>query len=130
MKFTKTILSVLLLATVSMFGCKSKSAKELIVNKWKMTNISGGDAAQMPDSIKTMMYNTATMEFMKDGKYEMTMPGNEKGGKWKISDDGKTLTTMDADGSNSEDADIVEISGDKCVVKNKKDNTTITMAKK
>ena len=130
MKLTKTILSVLLLATISIFGCKSKSAKELIVNKWKLTNISGGESGQMADSIKTQLYNTATMEFMKDGKYEMTMTGRDKGGIWKISDDGKTLTTSDADGSNSEDAEIVEISADKCIVKNKKDNTTITMAKK
>ncbi len=131
MKLTKLFAAVLLVTTVALVSCKSKSAKDLIVNKWKISNVSGGEAGKMSDSIKTEIYSKATMEFMKDGKYMMSMMGEPgKGGTYSVSDDGKTLTTTDEGSTNPEAADIVEISKDKCVIKNKKEDMTITLVSK
>jgi hypothetical protein len=129
MKLKKLFTAALLLTTVVMMSCKGKSAKDMIVNNWKFTNISGGDASQMPDSIKTEILSSATMEFTKDGKFNVTMMGSKTSGTYSVSDDGKTLTTTD-EGKTAETAEILEISKDKIVLKNPKDQSTLTLGVK
>ena len=130
MKLTKLFAAVLLLTTVAMVSCKSKTAKDLIVNKWKVTNISGSQAAQMSDSVKTQIYSTATMEFTKDGKFVSAGMGPTKGGTYSLSEDGKTLTTTDEGSSTPDILAIDEISKDKMVVEDKKGEMKVTFAVK
>ena len=127
MKLTKLLTAFLLFTTVAVVSCKSKSAKELIINKWKVTDISGKGVAEMPDSAKAKMYATARMEFMKDGKFETSDMGNGvKKGTYSISDDGKTLTSTDEGSSNPDILEIVEITKDKMVINDKKGDVKVT----
>ena len=67
MKLNKLLIVTILSAFVFIIGCKTETAKDLLVRKWKFTEITGPDAAKIPDSVKTKMFATAIMEFKKDG---------------------------------------------------------------
>lgn len=76
------------LATLILFLCSltgySQTAKELI-GKWKLvkqTNING-TVSTPKDTYQV---------FMEDGKFQGLHNGNSRNGKWKLSDDNKTLT--------------------------------------
>ena len=130
MKLTKLFTAVVLVAGITMVSCKNKSPKELIVNKWKVTSISGTQATAMPDSVKTQIYSSAVMEFTKDGKFMTTGFGSSKGGTYSVSDDGKTLTSTD-DGSSTPDIlSILEISKDKMIIEDKKGEMKVTFSAK
>ncbi len=118
MKLTQLSAVVLLAGTIVFAGCKENSAKDLIVKKWKFSEISGPDAAQIPDSIKKIMFETSTMEFKKDGTYEQTggMSNNVQKGTYSLSEDGKTLISKE-EGSNADTVIIVELSKTKMVVR-------------
>ena len=130
MKLTKLFAAILMLSTITMTSCKSKSAKDLIVNKWKITNITGTHADQMSDSMKTQVYANAAMEFTKDGKFMSSGMGNTKGGTYSISDDGKTLTSTDEGSTTPDILTIDEISGDKMVIEDKKEGMKVTFVAK
>ena len=130
MKLTKLITVVLLVTAIAIASCKSKSAKDLIVNKWKVTNVSGTQLNDLTDSMKTVIYATATMEFTNDGKFISSGMGPTKGGTYSVSDDGKTLTTTDEGSTTPDMLDIAEISKDKMVVKDKKEDMQITFGVK
>ena len=129
MKFTKLFASVLLLALVAMVSCKSKSAKELIVNKWKVTNIDGAPA-DMTDSMKNVVYASATMEFTKDGKFISSGMGPSKSGTYSLSDDGKTLSTTDEGSTIADVLTVEEISDNKMVVNVTKEKMKVSFAVK
>ena len=129
MKFTKLFALVLLVAIVALASCKSKSAKELIVNKWKVTNIDGAPS-DMTDSMKNVVYATATMEFTRDGKFISTGMGPAKNGTYSLSNDGKTLSTTD-DGSTIADVlNVEEISDSKLIVNVTKEKMKVSFAVK
>ena len=150
MKLTRSILVILLAVTVTLISCKSKTAKELVVNKWKITEMSGKGVADMPDSAKARIYRDATMEFLKDGKFITSGMDNEaKTGTYSISDDGKTMISTNDDDVNtsvnsdtsqipsigsdkqhirtsySDTLNILEISANKLVVEDKKGNVKV-----
>ena len=129
MKFTKLFASVLLVAIVAMVSCKSKSAKELIVNKWKVTNIDGAPS-DMTDSMKNVVYATATMEFTKDGKFISSGMGPSKNGSYSLSDDGKTLSTTDEGSTIADVLTVEEISDSKMVVNVTKEKMKVSFAVK
>ena len=126
MKLTKLFAAALLVSTITMVSCKDKSAKDLIVNKWHVTNISGARATDIPDSVKTQMYSSAVMEFMKDGKFSTTGFGAAKGGTYSVSDDGKSLISTDEGSSSADSLTIVEISKAKMVIEDKKSDMKVT----
>ena len=129
MKLTKLFALVLLVAIVAMVSCKSKSAKELIVNKWKVTNIDGAPS-DMTDSMKNVVYATASMEFTRDGKFNSTGMGPAKNGTYSLSDDGKTLSTTD-DGSTIADVlNVEELSDSKLIVNVTKEKMKVSFAVK
>ena len=131
MKLTKSFTAIILVAAVTLISCKAKTPKELIVNKWKLTEISGTGAATIPDSIKTKVISTAWIQFMKDGKFEASdMGAGQIKGTYFISEDGKTLSTTD-DGKTTPDVlELVEIVKDKMVVNDKKNDVKMTWAPK
>ena len=129
MKFTKLFASVLLVAIVAIAGCKSKSAKEMIVNKWKVTNIDGAPS-DMTDSMKNVVYATATMEFTKDGKFISSGMGPSKNGTYSLSDDGKTLSTTDEGSTIADVLNVEELSNSKMIVNVTKEKMKVSFAAK
>ena len=131
MKLKHLLSGILFLAAVAVIGCKGKPSKDMVVNKWKISNLSGGMAKDMPDSVKKEMSDKLTLEFTKDGKYMMTGGGADEKGDYTISDDLKTLTMTrggTGNGGKSMPHDINELSKDKVVLTEKESNTQITLA--
>ncbi|MEP7238983.1 MAG: hypothetical protein ABI685_13985, partial [Ferruginibacter sp.] len=71
MKLLRLSSIALLLGALFFAGCKGKSAKELIVNKWKLTDVSGENAKDMSDTEKKEMKEKFVLELTKDGKVSM-----------------------------------------------------------
>ena len=133
MKPSNLFIATILLASLFITGCKTESAKDLLVKKWKFTEITGPDAAQIPDSVKTKMFATAIMEFKKDGSYEQSggmKEGVEKG-TYTLSDDGKTIISKSGGSGMGDTVMILELSKTKMVVapktKSAGQNLTLTM---
>lgn len=100
--------SAFLLMLTLFAACKTKSPKELVVGKWKMKDISGGDAAQIPDSVKARMISTSVMEFMADNKYSLSgMDAGAQTGTYSLSDDGKMLS-ITPDASKIKEVDTIK----------------------
>ena len=107
-------------------GCKSKSANELIINKWHLYEMSGKDSESIPDSIKTKMFKEASIEFMKDGKYQtMGMGEGLKKGTFHFSTDEKTIITTE-DGGMPDTVAILELTSTKMIVKDPKADVKIS----
>ncbi|MCX6313920.1 MAG: lipocalin family protein [Sphingobacteriales bacterium] len=131
MKSTKLMVALVVLVTIFMIGCKGKSAKELIVKKWKISDISGNGAKDLTDSIKKILYTTATMEFTKEGKYITTDPqSGTNTGSYTLSADGKTLISNNEGSTVKDSLDIVELSATKFIVSNKKEDVKIVFEAK
>lgn len=142
MNLKKLFFAPLLLGAVVMFSCNSKSegdksggdkketssastsAKDVIVNKWVLSDVT---AEGMPDSVKAQMIGKVSIELKADGTYAAMTDGKEEKGTWKLSDDGKSLTTTEDGKTEGETVEIAEISKDKAVFNSKKDNMTMTM---
>lgn len=88
----KKIIFLVLLSASIFISCKSSKPKDLIVNKWRIIDVSV-PGMTMPDSIKNQLMQ-GTMEFTKDGKLLLSGMGNDQSGTYTISDDGKTLTVV------------------------------------
>jgi hypothetical protein len=116
MKISKLILAAVLVAGTIMVGCKGKGPKDFIVNKWKITDVSGGEAAQMTDSIKKVFLSSAVMDFQKDGKYSRTAFGQTENGAYSLSEDGKSLTTTPEGGKTPETVKVEELTKSKLVI--------------
>jgi len=129
MKLIKVSSMALLLATLFFAGCKGKSAKELIVNKWKLTEVSGEGIKDMTDAEKKEMTEKFVLDLTKDGKVSMTGMGETpKTGTYTVSEDGKTLLlTRDGD-SNAEPQDINELKADKLVITSIKDKMKLSFS--
>jgi len=133
MKCTKLPVLIFLTVPIAFIGCKERPAKELIINKWKFTEISGPGAELMPDSIKKKIYATATMNFKKDGSYEQTggMDGGTRKGVYSLSDDGKTIYSKKNDSDNTDTMIVLQISKTKMLVSpkttGKDENIRVTM---
>lgn len=116
MKFSKLLLTALVIGGTFLASCKSKGPKDFIVNKWKITDVSGGEAAQMSDSLKKVFISSAVMDFQKDGKYSRTAMGETENGTYSLSEDGKSLTTTPESGKNVETVKVEELSKNKLVL--------------
>ncbi len=131
MKLIRLSSVVLLLGALFFTGCKGKSAKELIVNKWKLTEVSGEGVKDMSDAEKKEMTEKFILELTKDGKVSMTGMGETpKTGNYTVSDDEKTLLlTRDGD-SKAEPQDINELKADKLVITSVKDKLKLSFSAK
>ncbi len=120
----KRILFLLVTAfTVALVSCKSNKPKDLIVNKWRITNIDVPNMP-LPDSVKAVVMK-GTMEFTKDGKLILTGMGNDQSGTYTMSDDGKTLFVVTK--GKTESNDILELTSSKMVLSDKTNNSKITV---
>jgi hypothetical protein len=112
-------------------GCKSKSAKELIVNKWKLTELSGENAKELPEKEKKEMTDKLVMELTKDGKVSMSgMWDTPKTGTYSLSDDGKTLFLVHDGDTKAEPQIINELKEGKLVITSEKDKMVLNFSAK
>lgn len=123
----KVILIALFFAAIIFTGCSNKP-KDMIVKKWKITDMTMSGQS-MPDSAKNMISN-GTLEFTKDGKMSLTGmgTGGDQSGTYTLSDDGKILTVV-TDGK-SETNDVTELSKSKLVIVDKAKNNSLTAVPK
>lgn len=127
MKLKHVLSGILFLAAVVVIGCKGKPSKDMVVNKWKISDLSGNKTKDLPDSIKKQLMDKVTMEFTKDGNYSITGIDNDQKGTYTISDDLKTLTINHEGGVKAEVNDIDELSKSKLVLTDKQTSTKITL---
>lgn len=122
MKLVKHLFAAtLLLTAVTMLSCKGKSPKDMIVNKWSLTDMSGEGAKGMTDEDKKTMVGKVIMELTKDGKISMTGMGDEaKVGTYKLSDDGKTLDLTREGSDKADPHEVNELTESKLVITEKK----------
>ena len=118
----KRIIALLLLSSFLFIGCKEKP-KDLIVKKWRVTDISVPGQV-LPDSIKNNI-KQGTMEFTKDGKLNLTGMGmgGDKSGTYTLSEDGKTLTVVT---NGQPEVSDVELSKTKLTIHDKANGSTLT----
>lgn len=121
MKMKQIFAGLLLVAAVSLSACKGKP-KDMLAQKWKLTDVSG-----IPESEKNNFLKGADLEFTKDGKYHSVVSGKEENGTYTLSDDGKSLSMIPT--SNPEGIiNVIELTKDKFV--GEKNNIVITCAPK
>ena len=118
----KTIFLLFMAASIGIISCKSNKPKDLIVNKWKITNIDVPNMP-LPDSVKASVMK-GTMEFTKDGKMLITGMGNDQSGTYTVSEDGKTLFVVT--NGQTQSNDIKEVTSSKLVLFDKTNNSTLT----
>lgn len=131
MKLFRLSTIALLLAALFFTGCKSKSAKELIVNKWKLTEVSGEGVKEMSDTEKKEMTDKFVMELTKDGKVTMSGMGETpKTGTYTLSEDGKTLLLTREGDEKADPQDINELKADKLVITSAREKIKLTFSAK
>lgn len=119
----KFIFLLIISFSIGLISCKSNKPKDLIVNKWKITNIEVPNMP-IPDSVKAQAMK-GTMEFTKDGKMILTGMGNDQSGTYTLSDDGKTLFVVT--NGKSESNEILELTSSKMVLSDKTNNSKLTV---
>ena len=119
----KIIFLLFISASIGFIGCKSDKPKDLIVNKWKITDIDVPNMP-LPDSVKASVMK-GTMEFTKDGKMIITGMGNDQTGTYTLSDDGKALFVVT--NGKTESNDILELTSKKMVLSDKANNSKLTV---
>jgi hypothetical protein len=121
MKLLKQPLLFAMLILLGLASCKTESPKELIVNKWKFSEMEGPSFTQMPDSVKAEM-KKGVMEFKADNSYVYTGPSDTQTGSYSISDDGKLLSITPADTKEMETDTVRELTKTRLVIIDKLGN--------
>lgn len=123
----KKIIFLLLFPAVIFISCKSNNSKELIINKWKITDITAPNMA-VPDSIKKALMQ-GTLEFTKDGKFLVTGMGlDDQSGTYAISADGKKLITVT--NGRTETNEINELTKSKITLTDTRNSSRLTAVTK
>lgn len=131
MKLFKLASIALLLASLFFTACKSKSAKELIVNKWKLTEVSGEGVEGISETEKNEMIGKFVMELTKDGKVTMSGIGETpKTGTYVLSKDGKTLLLTREGDEKADPQDINELKAGKLVITSAREKLKLTFSTK
>jgi hypothetical protein len=122
------IFSIALFSVFAILSCGNKNM-ELIAKKWKLEKMEmpGQDSMiakmdsmsrAMYDSMMKQMIEKSSFAFTKEGKFTVDMGFAKSEGTFKISDDGKSLTTKEMkDGKEGKEEimTIVVLSNDKFV---------------
>lgn len=122
-----------LLAAISMTGCKSKTAKELIVGKWQVTAITDDGAEadrKMSDAEKKELVESTSIEFTSDGKCTVNSREGAENGTYTLSEDGKTLMMKQSGSDRNDEMQVSELGGTKLVLLENKSKMKLTFTKK
>ncbi len=104
-------------------SCGNKDARDFIVNKWRITDVT-------PSSPFAASLKKATLEFRKDGTWSLTgTPAPDQAGMYTLSDDFKTLTTTDIHGV-SNPCEVHELSKEQLIFTDPKLGLKITAVPK
>ena len=123
----KKIILLLSLSATILISCKSNNTKELIVNKWRITNITSPNM-EVPDSIKKVL-SKGTLEFTKDGKFLVTGMGmDDQTGTYTVSENGKKLVTVT--NGRSETNEINELTKIKIILTDTRNSSRVTAVPK
>jgi hypothetical protein len=79
------LLSALFLLIVGITAC-SKSTKDSLVGKWKVSKLSMAGSEQDPELFGPFAY-----ELNEDGSYNYAEAAKKEAGKWSVSEDNKTI---------------------------------------
>ena len=90
MNMQKIMLSLAAMIII-LAGCKTKR-RDLIVNKWRINNMSG----DRPDRNMQQTIDKTVIEFTADGKYILSGTDHDQEGTYKVSDDGRWLVITTA----------------------------------
>jgi len=129
MKLKNILSGILLMSAMAFVSCKGKP-KDMIVNKWKATDMSGGMMGSVPDSVKKSMVSSVTIEFTKDGKYIAGSGSSTDNGTYTIAEDGKSISMTSAASGKAEESTVEEITKSKLVVIDKASGTKIVLEPK
>jgi len=119
----KTIITIILFTTFGLISCKIANPKELIVKKWRVTDIDIPNMP-MPDTAKTTLMK-GTLQFTQDGKMIITGMGKNQSGTYTLSDDGKKLFVIV--NGKTETNEIKELTTSKMILIDKTNNTKLTV---
>ncbi|MFN8243340.1 MAG: hypothetical protein U0X40_04725 [Ferruginibacter sp.] len=112
-------------------ACKGKSPKELVVNKWKLTEVTGEGAKDMSDQEKKGMTDSLVLELTKDGKINLYGLGSDPAmGTYTVSEDGKSMDFKRTGEDKAEPQQINEVSASKLVITDTKSKMTLTFKAK
>jgi len=127
------LFTILALSSIMILSsCKSKSAKELIVAKWKVTAVSDDMVEadrKLTEQDKKDLIDKTTLEFSKDGKCTITSRDTPETGSYKVSEDGKTLTMTQSGSEHSDTMASSEINDSKLVIADGRSKMKISLAK-
>jgi hypothetical protein len=131
MRLSKLLSVVFLLTSIVLISCTSKAPKDLIVNKWKLTEVSGEGAKNMSDAEKKDMVGKLVMDIQKDGKCSVSGIGETpKKGTYTISDDGKTLNLTGENETKSTPQQINQLTSDKLSITDPESKLVLTFSSK
>ncbi len=128
MKLKHIFTGILMMSAMAFVSCKGKP-KDMIVNKWKATDLSGGSLGSIPDSIKKSLVSSVSIEFTKDGKYTAASGSSSDNGTYTVAEDGKSISMTGSSGK-AEESTIEEITKSKLVIIDKASGTKISMEPK
>ncbi|TAF67337.1 MAG: hypothetical protein EAZ55_03195 [Cytophagales bacterium] len=137
--FYSLMLLGLFLGSISEVVAQNK-IKQMVAKKWKITQFDFPEANNLSeeqrkvfDTMMKDMYNNSFLDFKKDGSFEIQMSFNGdkqiSKGVWEVSDDGKTLTTIESQNDNKSTGvlSIIEISEAKMVLSNEEGGKKVLM---
>jgi hypothetical protein len=117
MKLFKLSTALLLVTALFFTACKGKSAKDLIANKWHLTEVTGDGTKDMTAEQKKEMTDKLVMELSKDGKCSISGMGDKpQTGTYSLSTDGKTLNLTREGETAAEPQKIDELTAGKLVI--------------
>ena len=119
----KAIITIILVTTFGLISCKSDNPKELIVKKWRVTDIDIPNMP-MPDTTKATLMK-GTLQFTQDGKMIITGMGKNQSGTYTLSHDGKNLFVMV--NGKTETNEIKELTTSKMILIDKTNNSKLTV---
>lgn len=122
----KAFIAIILVSFFGLISCKSDNPKELIVKKWRITDIDVPNMP-LPDTTKASIMK-GTMEFTQGGKMLLTGMGNNKSGTYTLSDDGKKLFVVV--NGKTETNEIKELTNSKMILVDETNNSRITVIPK
>jgi hypothetical protein len=114
MKKFLLVYSLLLLILSSLYSCNIKRTPNLLINKWKLEEWTGGRVGMVADSFKNEFIKHATIEFKEGNRFNFTRNDSiQHEGTYTLSKDQKVVNINIPEVKRSDEFTIVELSGQK-----------------